>query len=44
MHDYIIVGAGSSGSVLARRFVDAGKKVLLIEAGHLVKELSLIHI
>ncbi len=38
MHDYIIVGAGSSGSVLARRFVDAGKKVLLIEAGHLVKE------
>ena len=38
MHDYIIVGAGSSGSVLARRFVDARKKVLLIEAGHLVKE------
>ena len=35
MFDYIIVGAGASGCVLARRFVDAGKKVCLVEAGEL---------
>ena len=33
MHDYIIVGAGSSGCVLTRRLIDAGKKVLIIESG-----------
>lgn len=33
MFDYIIVGAGSAGSVIARRLVDAGKKVAVIEAG-----------
>jgi choline dehydrogenase len=31
--DYIIVGAGSAGCVVAYRLVNAGKKVLLIEAG-----------
>ncbi|MDN5658662.1 NAD(P)-binding protein, partial [Brevibacterium sandarakinum] len=31
--DYVIVGAGSSGCVIARRLIDAGKKVCLIEAG-----------
>jgi len=31
--DAIVVGAGTSGSILTRRLVDAGRKVLLVEAG-----------
>jgi choline dehydrogenase len=31
--DYIIAGAGSAGSTLASRLVQAGKSVLLVEAG-----------
>lgn len=31
--DYIIVGAGSAGCVIARRLIDAGLKVAIIEAG-----------
>ena len=31
--DVVIVGAGSSGCVLAARLVDAGRRVLLLEAG-----------
>eukprot|EP00746_Dinoflagellata_sp_MGD_P009612 gnl/MRDRNA2_/MRDRNA2_119595_c0_seq1.p1 gnl/MRDRNA2_/MRDRNA2_119595_c0~~gnl/MRDRNA2_/MRDRNA2_119595_c0_seq1.p1 ORF type:complete len:630 (+),score=107.76 gnl/MRDRNA2_/MRDRNA2_119595_c0_seq1:91-1980(+) len=32
-YDYIIVGAGAAGSLLARRLGDAGKKVLVLEKG-----------
>jgi choline dehydrogenase len=31
--EYIVVGAGSAGSVVARRLLDAGKKVAVLEAG-----------
>ena len=31
MFDYIIVGAGFSGSVFAERFSRAGKKILLLD-------------
>ncbi|WP_336714409.1 GMC family oxidoreductase [Arthrobacter sp. USHLN218] len=31
--DYIVVGAGSAGSVLARRLINAGKTVAVLEAG-----------
>jgi choline dehydrogenase len=31
--DYIVIGAGSAGSVIARRLLDAGSRVAVIEAG-----------
>ncbi|MGH2851228.1 MAG: GMC family oxidoreductase [Solirubrobacteraceae bacterium] len=31
--DYVVVGAGSAGAVVARRLVDAGASVALVEAG-----------
>lgn len=31
--EYIVVGAGSAGSVITRRLIDAGKSVTLVEAG-----------
>ncbi|MGE0723242.1 MAG: GMC family oxidoreductase [Alphaproteobacteria bacterium] len=31
--DYVVVGAGSAGCVVARRLTDAGHRVLLLEAG-----------
>ncbi|NED58322.1 FAD-dependent oxidoreductase, partial [Micromonospora aurantiaca] len=31
--DYVVVGAGSAGCVLARRLADSGASVVLVEAG-----------
>ncbi|MGW0710284.1 GMC family oxidoreductase [Streptomyces sp. NPDC002643] len=31
--DHVVVGAGSAGCVVARRLVDAGRRVLLVETG-----------
>lgn len=35
MVDFVVVGAGAAGCVMARRLVDAGRSVCLVEAGRL---------
>ena len=35
--DVIVVGSGSAGAVVARRLVDAGAHVLLLESGAVEK-------
>ncbi|VAV91199.1 Oxidoreductase, GMC family [hydrothermal vent metagenome] len=42
-YDYVIIGGGSAGCVLARRLVEAGRQVCLLEAGKRDKS-PLIHI
>ena len=39
-YDHIIVGAGAAGCVLARRLIDAGRRVFLVEAGPLRRHFS----
>ena len=39
-YDHIIVGAGAAGCVITRRLLDAGRSILLVEAGPLRKHHS----
>ena len=39
-YDHIIVGAGAAGCVITRRLLDAGRRILLVEAGPFRQHLS----
>jgi choline dehydrogenase len=39
-YDHIIIGGGAAGCVITRRLLDAGRRILLIEAGPLRQHLS----
>ncbi|GAA1348281.1 GMC family oxidoreductase N-terminal domain-containing protein [Arthrobacter koreensis] len=42
--EYIVIGAGSAGNVVARRLLDAGRKVTVLEAGDLDTNPDIAHL
>lgn len=36
-YDFIVVGGGAAGCIITRKLVDAGARVLLLEAGHMTQ-------
>ena len=41
--EYLVIGAGSAGNVVARRLLDAGKKVTVLEADRKSTRLNSSH-
>ena len=38
--DYVVIGAGSAGCIVARRLAETGASVVLLEAGNLMTVLE----